>query len=356
MPITTPKHQPMLTLVRPAARLAHTRDITELSEAEREEYLASRKLKRKQDLSSLQQPIVAKAVTTPVTLVDLDPSMMDSSSDITNKRLRSILADAESSNKNEGPEVVCLDEDEDEDEDDDDDDEDEDDFDDSMNAMDDENETRSQGETTPHASSSHLIISTSSLFKSPPQKKRNDLLSKKTWSSELDDSGYCTPSQKQPYQSKPARRRDESSDMDQTNNDDDDDILVSGSGCGYSSVDDSDDDDDDDDLMDCGGRGARKSSSSMSSLSLSGSGRGGRNRRSREMIAPNIHSLRERERRSRLKKLLLRLQLTFLNVDCSYDLNDCDLSETALRANKILRVRSSKQSILHEVKLNFAHN
>lgn len=64
--------------------------------------------------------------------------------------------------------------------------------------------------------------------------------------------------------------------------------------------------------------------------------------------APNIHSLRERERRFRLKKLLVRLQISFL-VGTPDELNDEEAVERL--SSKFSPTKSSKQSILAEVSL-----
>lgn len=180
-----------------------------------------------------------------------------------------------------------------------------------LNDDDDEDEDADDEETTQSeesgakaspAHSSPLIISTTSLFKA----RRS---SKKSSSSSTSD-----------YEHFYGAVFDDDQNEDEC---DENDIVVGGSNsmsC-YSS----DSDDADDAHADTQSKGS-----------------------SRKTIPPNIHSLRERERRFRLKKLLLKLQLSFLDVDCS-NLNDSDLTETALKVNKMFKVRSSKQAILHEV-------
>lgn len=81
------------------------------------------------------------------------------------------------------------------------------------------------------------------------------------------------------------------------------------------------------------------------------------NNRKSAASPPNMHSLRERERRFRLKKLLTKLQLTFLNLDgneaFSTNLNDMTFAELQIKTSKLIKTRSSKQLILGEVNVFF---
>lgn len=212
---------------------------TDLSDSDRDDYLASRKRRRKQDLSSL---------------VGKKPDIQ-------------LVNEA---NESTEIEEITLDEDE-----------------------------EATTSDSSFAKTPSLVISTSSLFKSRHQ-------SKKSSASSSDNENFFT------------------------NN----------------SIRDNYDDDDDE----CDDNEIRIGAESMScdSDDSDDTNEGSRRSNNRKRLPPNIHSLRERERRFRLKKLLLNLQLTFLDVDCT-NLNDAELSQTAGKACKLLKTRSSKQAILHEV-------